>query len=148
MKYLLVDFENEHYWLEIGDEGYALRQLIIEADGQYHVSCLEDCLAEGIIDENELDGKVHPITQHEFEIKWSSATTEKRKLWNVFIKKYPIGKEVECKAKYYYPQGWIMDMGLLLGIYQGALNLHPDTLLSGRVIGYDEVNMWVVISIE
>ena len=148
MKYLCIDFENEHYWLEIGNEGYALRQLIIEANGQCHVSCFEDCLAEGIINEKEIDGYIVPITQYEFDIEWNIATTEKRERWNFLRKHYPIGKEVSCKAMYSYPQGWILNAGSLLGIYQGTLNLQPETSLKGRIVGYDEVNMWVVVSNE
>ena len=148
MKYIIIDFENEQYWLETGDEGYAIRQLIFDINGQCHISCLEDCLAEGQIDEEEFDGNIYHITKHEFDIKWNAATTEKRKLWDVLKKQYPMGKEVEGITMYSYPQGWILNIGHLLGVCQSSLNLNPGTTLSGRIIGYDEVNMWVVISFE
>ncbi|MDR1180756.1 MAG: hypothetical protein LBL13_02095 [Bacteroidales bacterium] len=146
MKYLLIEFDNEQQWLEIGDAGHTLRQLVIEADGQIHVSCLEDCLAEGIINENELGGTIHSIAQHEFENKWNAVTAKERQRWNILKERYPIGTEVECTVKYSYPQGWVTDLDGLLGICKCDLSLYPGQLLSGQIGGYDEENMWLVIS--
>jgi len=148
MKYLHIDFEDEHYWLEIGDESYALRQLVIEDNGLCHLSCLEDCLAEGIINEKEFDGEVYLITQNEFDNMWDTATMEKRKFWDILKKKYPIGKRVKGKTLYSYPQGWILSIGQLIGICQDVCNLQPNTSFKGQIIGYDEVNMWAIVSID
>jgi len=148
MKYLLIEFDNEQYWLEIGNEGYALRQIIIDIDGHIHISCLEDCLAEGIFDENELAGEIRYILQCEFEKEWNIVTLEERKQWAILKKQYIIGKGVECKVKYSYPQGWILDAGQSLGICKSDLELYPNELLNGIINGYDEVNMWVLISVE
>ena len=57
MKYLLVETEIEKFWIEIGIDGYANRQIVIDEFKKIHISCLEDCLAEGVIDENDLEGK-------------------------------------------------------------------------------------------
>lgn len=148
MKYIYIKYDNEQYWLEIGIEGYALRQIIIDNDGQIYISCLEDCLAEGIIKENELGGEILSIMQREFENKWNAVTLEKRKQWDIRKKQYAIGKGVECKVKYSYPQGWILEIGQSLGICKSNLKLYPNELLKGIISGYDEVNMWVLISVE
>lgn len=146
MKYLLINFEDEQYWLEIGTDGYALRQIIIDADKQTHVSCIEDCLAEGIIREGELDGKISTITQYEFESRWNIVTLEKRKSWDILKEQYPIGKVVECKVKYFYPQGCILEIGELRGICNVKPDVYPNDYIKGKVNGYDETNMWLLIS--
>jgi hypothetical protein len=58
MKYLLIEFEEEAYWIEVGNDGYALRQIVLNNDQNIQVSSLEDCLAEGPINENYLDGTI------------------------------------------------------------------------------------------
>ncbi|WP_349407779.1 hypothetical protein [Pseudalkalibacillus sp. SCS-8] len=146
MKYLLIDFEKEEFWVEVGTEGYACRQVIVNEDETTHVSCFEDCLAEGAIHIDELDGEFRFITQHEFEKKWNTATLNKRKLWEVQKEKYPIGKEVRLKVAYHYPQGWILREADLIGIYSGKVNLRFNQRIKGTVIGYDESNMWIRIS--
>lgn len=51
MKYLLLKSGKEKYWYELDDEGYANRQIVLDEHCQIHLSCLEDCLAEGLISE-------------------------------------------------------------------------------------------------
>lgn len=145
MKYIFTEFESEQFWIEVDNDGYALRQIIID-DNKAQVSCMEDCLAEGIIDENELDGNTILITQHEFDNKWNMVTIEQRNRWNILKKQYSIGNEVECKVKYYYPQGWILNVGELHGVCECNFELSPNQLIRGKVIGYDETNMWLIIS--
>lgn len=147
MKYLFINFDNEKYWLEIGIEGKALRQIIIDNVGKVHVSCLEDCLAEGIINENELEGEISSINRNEFEDKWDIYTLEERKKWLSLKNNYSIGEKVECKVKYSYPQGWIVDLGQLLGVCKYDSKLLPNEIIQGTIIGYDEVNMWIIIKL-
>lgn len=146
MKYLLIEFEEEEYWIEVGTDGYALRQIIVDKDKNVHVSCLEDCLAEGIIDENELDGTIKFITQHDFNTNWKKVTQNKRKLWESQKMKYPIGERIQFKVEYLYPQGWVLKAEDLIGIYGGEFNLSFGQLVTGNVIGYDNINMWLRIS--
>ncbi|WP_019636962.1 hypothetical protein [Paenibacillus fonticola] len=146
MKYLLIEYEEEEYWIEVGSDGYALRQIIFDSDKTVHVSCLEDCLAEGPIDENEMDGTIKLITKHEFEENWNKATLKKRKLWGNQKMKYPIGKVVCFEVAYYYPHGWVLKVEDLIGIYSGECDLNYGQWVKGRVLGYDEINMWLRIS--
>ena len=67
--------------------------------------------------------------------------------------KYPIGKIVEGKIKYFYPQGIVMQIGETKGIYQdkeskasNEFSKYPLDTIKGKVKGYDEKNMWLIIS--
>ncbi|WP_079506432.1 hypothetical protein [Mesobacillus jeotgali] len=146
MKYLLIEFEDEEYWIEVGTDGYALRQIVFDNDKNVHVSSLEDCLAEGPIDENDMEGKIKLITKHEFEENWNKATLKKRELWGIQKMEYAIGKEVCFKVAYNYPQGWVLKVEDLIGIYSGDCDLSYGQWVKGRVLGYDEINMWLRIS--
>lgn len=145
MKYLLIEFEEE-YWIEVGTDGYALRQIVFDNEKNVQVSSMEDCLAEGPIDENDLDGTIKLITKHEFEEKWNKATLKKREFWGIQKMKYPIGKEVSFQVAYNYPQGWVLKVEDLIGIYSGDCNLKYGQWVKGRVLDYDEINMWLRIS--
>ena len=146
MKYLFIEFDSEQFWIEVDNDGYALRQIIIDTDDKVHVSCIEDCLAEGTIDENEFEGEIKFITQHEFDSKWNIVTSEERNLWEIIKKQYPLGRGVECKVKYFYPQGWILNIGQLQGVCECNFELCPNQLIHGKVSGYDETNMLLLIS--
>lgn len=146
MKYLLIEFEDEEYWIEVGTDGHALRQIVFDNEKNVHVSSLEDCLSEGPIDENDIEGKIKIITNHDFEENWIKATRKKKELWEVQKMKYAIGKEVCFRVAYNYPQGWVLKVEDLIGIYSGDCNLSYGQWVKGRILGYDEINMWVRIS--
>jgi len=70
-------------------------------------------------------------------------------------KKYLLGSAVEGMVMYFYPQGVIFDLGNkaqgaadYAGCKKNSLkeNMYPGHKITGTVIGYDEGNMWVVIS--
>lgn len=46
---ILIKYSEEKLWRELDDEENANRQIILDEYKQTHVSCLEDCLAEGPI---------------------------------------------------------------------------------------------------
>ena len=73
MKYLLIKYGEENYWYELDDEGYAIRQIILDEHCQIHVSCLEDCLAEGPVNEEELEGSIENISKREFDMLWQDS---------------------------------------------------------------------------
>jgi hypothetical protein len=148
MKYIFINYNDEQYWIEIGNDGYALRQIIIEPNSEIHVSCSEDCLAEGIINAGELDGKIQLVEQDAFESRWNNATAGKRKNWEDIKMMYPIGKEVECRVKYSYPQGWILELGQWLGVCKGSLTFQPEQMIFGHINGYDDVNMWLCVEVK
>lgn len=145
IKYLSIKFENDAYWIEIGESGYATRQVNMELDNQVRVSCLEDCLTEGMIIEDEIEGIVTKIEQHEFENIWNKVIERQRIFWENEKKYYAIGQEVRCKVKYCYPQGWVLKIGELQGICDFEHEIYYNEIVLGKVIGYDEINMWLII---
>jgi ribosomal protein S1 len=151
MKYWFIDFEEEQYWIEVSDSNIALRQLVKEEGNVIRISCIEDCLAEGVIDIEELEGKILEISMEEFEKVWSNETKPYRNLWEVQKEIYQIGNIVEGEIKYFYPQGVIMQIGEAKGIYvnkkeNNANSGYPLDTIKGIVKGYDDKNMWIIIS--
>jgi len=45
MKHTFIDFKSEQFWIEVDEDSYALRQVIVE-DDKTLVSCRDDCLAD------------------------------------------------------------------------------------------------------
>lgn len=70
MKYWLLESGKEKYWYELDDGGYANRQIVLDEHGQIHISCLEDCLAEGPINEADIDDSIINLSKQEFDILW------------------------------------------------------------------------------
>lgn len=153
MKYWFINFEEEQYWIEVADDNIATRQIIKDEDDIIRISCIEDCLAEGVIDVEDLEGEIIEISLEKFEEKWNAETKAYHNLWEFQKEKYPIGKIVECKIKYFYPQGIIMQIGDTKGVYQdrelkasNEYGKYPLDTIKGKVKGYDDKNMWLIIS--
>ncbi|MGB8454935.1 MAG: hypothetical protein WCD89_21730 [Anaerocolumna sp.] len=151
MKYWLINFEEEQYWIEVSDDNIALRQLVKDVGKAIRISCIEDCLAEGVIDVENLEGEIHEISMEEFEKKWSIETKPYRNLWEIQKEKYQIGNIVEGEINYFYPQGIIMQIGEVKGIYvdkkgNNEHSKYPLDTIKGIVKGYDDKNMWIVIA--
>lgn len=153
MKYWFINFEEEQYWIEVTDDNIATRQIIKDADDIIRISCKEDCLAEGVIDVEDIEGEIIEISLEEFEEKWNAEIKAYHKLWKFQKEKYPIGKIVEGEIKYFYPQGIIMQIGETKGVYQARESKESDVYrkypldkIKGKVKGYDEKNMWLIIS--
>lgn len=145
MQYLLVDFENEKYWLEINEQLIALRQIIVDEDSNIHVSCREDCLAEGIVELDELDGTYKEISQDEFESMWISALRPYCEEWLKIKKKYSVGRKIEGGCKYFYPQGSIIIGEDYIAVYKGKKEILFNEFFIGQIVGYDEQNLWLVL---
>ena len=50
-KYIYLQDEGDKYWIELDRENYAVRQISMDTCGRYHLSCFEDCMAEGVFEE-------------------------------------------------------------------------------------------------
>ncbi len=151
MKYWLINLEEEKYWIEVSDDNIAMRQVIKEVGNVIRISCIEDCLAEGIFDVEDLEGEILETSMEEFEKVWSNETKPYRNLWKIQKEKYQIGNIVEGEIKYFYPQGIIMQIGEGKGFYvdkkkNNAYSKYPLDTIKGIVKGYDEKNMWIIIS--
>lgn len=145
MKYLLLKLGKEQYWYELDEEGYASRQINVDEDGQIHVSCLEDCLAEGLINEDDLEGYVIHLSKQEFENLWQTTLKKYEVVWKDIKKKYPIGIFVQGKCSYSYPQGSIIRGNDFIAIYIGEESFCLNKLVQYKVKSYDEKNMWLVV---
>lgn len=127
MKYLLLRVGEEKYWYELDDEGYANRQIVLDEHSQIHISCLEDCLAEGPINEEDLDSSIINLSQKEFDALWKDTLKKYEKLWEEIKKRYPIrGND-------------------FIAVYKGEEPFCLNQLVQYRVKSYDDVNMWLVV---
>jgi alpha-glucuronidase len=145
MEHILVDFEGFKYWIEVDEEGYALRQITVDGE-KILVSCRDDCLSEGIVD---TENDCVKITEKDFENVWSDATEKSRQIWNTEKQKYVIGQNVSGVIKYLYPQGAIFDINKLQGC--GDIShldfglVYSGKEINGIVSGFDDINMWLLI---
>lgn len=145
MKYISILAENAEYWMELDEELYALRQIIIENDSNVHASCRGDYLAEGAVIADELDGAYREVTQEKFEDVWSLAVERHRSKWSYTKIKYPVGSIVQGVCQYFYPQGMIVEGNDFTAVYRGEAAVLCREALTAQVAGYDEVNMWLVL---
>lgn len=145
MKYLLLKTDTERYWFELDDDNYANRQIVLDEYNEYHFSCLEDYLAEGEINETELEGCLINLTRQEFDNVWQSVTKKYEKRWNEIKKRYPIGTIVQGINSYIYPQGTIITGKDFMAIYRGNEPFCLHKLVYHKVKSYDEINMWLVV---
>ena len=83
MKYWFINFEEEQYWIEVADDNIAMRQIIKNADDIIQISCIEDCLAEGVIDVEDLEGEIIEISLEKFEEKWNAEIKAYLNLWKL-----------------------------------------------------------------
>lgn len=152
MKYVLDIYENIEYWIEIDDTGNALRQIII-GNNDIQISCKTDCLAEGIIELEDLEGDIKLLDSNFFEKKWKSIINNFEASWIEQKNQYSIGQYVQGRIKYFYHQGVILQIDKVQGIcdYEEAKRrnentiLQPGQIVKGIVSGYDETNMWIKV---
>lgn len=145
MKYLLLELDKEKYWFEIGDDNYVNRQIVLDKYNKIHVSCLEDCLAEGPITETYLEGDIKYLAEHEFENVWQSVLKKYKKQWEKIKKKYPIGTCVKGISRYFYPQGTIIIGKDFIAVYKGSESLCINKSVKYKIKLHDDINMWLVV---
>lgn len=145
MKYLLLELDKEKYWFEIEDDNYANRQIVFDEYNEFHVSCLEDCLAENPIIEAYLEGDVKYLTKHKFENVWQSVLKKYVKRWEKTKKKYSIGTCVQGICKYFYPQGSIIIGKDFIAVYKGNESICINKSVKCKIKLYDDTNMWLVV---
>lgn len=146
VRYILVSFEGEKFYMELDAQGYAIRQLIVDKYSTIHLSCREDCLAEGNVFDMDIEGEVQNISRKLFEEKWSLAILPYEVEWIQTKKKYLIGSRVRGKSLFFYPQGIVMKGQDFFAIYNDNKIKQIDQDIEAQVIAYDEENMWLILT--
>lgn len=141
-KYLYLQDESDEYWIELDEENYAIRQIIRESKDIFHISCFEDCLAEGQITDVS-DFKI--ISYDMFQQTWYNFLSVHSTEWNNIKNKYILGCNVKLRVEYFYPQGTIMKGNNFLAIYRGERNFMLHENVNLQVVQYDDENHWVVV---
>ena len=149
MKYIYIMCEGTEYWIELDNDNQALRQ-IIDDNGDIEISCKTDCLAEGAVLLDELDGNIEIIEKEVFETKWKDSLLDMRKEWEQKKGEYRVGSPVIGNFKYFYPQGAVIQLEGIQGICTDKLpsSLVVGTQLQCIVTGYDEVNFWIILTLR
>lgn len=145
MKYLLIEIGKEKYWFELDNDGHANRQIVLDEHNQIHISCLEDCLAEGSINEKDVEGNISKLSKQEFDNLWRGYLKKYKKTWEEVKKSYPIGVYVRGKFSYSYPQGSIIKGSNFIAIYKGEESFCLNQSVQYRVKSYDNMNMWLIV---
>ncbi len=144
MKYAKLKANDETYWFEINQEGFVFRQIINSDNGEISLSCLEDCLAEGEFCEDDLEGDFEYITEEKFSEMWKKCTNPYQEKWSQTKEKYYVGKIIHGMCKCFYPQGTMIEGEDFLAVCdEECLQLHENVI--AKVVGYDEINMWLVV---
>jgi hypothetical protein len=141
------------------DDGYAIKQIALTPN-KYITSTRKDnehglYLAEGLVNIDEIiEYGGCEITEEQFYIVWNKYRNDLSDKWNETKKSFPIGNEIEGIIEVFYPQGVIFIVSQdVIGIadYNKCSdsthqeNLYPGHKIVGKVIGYDEENMWLII---
>ena len=110
MEYLKYLVDNEYWYFELDEDRYATKQIVIDDKG-YHLSCFEDCLAEGVVDPDGFDGDGISwwISSDEFYSEWNHFLSMHAEAWNATKAKYAIGSLCSGHTKAFYPQGQIIE---------------------------------------
>ncbi|MCT4606569.1 MAG: hypothetical protein N4A64_10785 [Marinisporobacter sp.] len=147
-------------YYELIDE-YVLRQLMLIEDrwvgSNRKDKEFEYYLAEGKVtlkEINSFDGDISMISKDEFEELWEVHCSAHLELWKKSKEDYTVGMQLQGSIEVIYPQGMLIKVGkytLALGDYEACVqkssckSLYPNQLISGKVKGYDEVNMWILL---
>lgn len=145
MKYIVICFEGQSIYIELDEQKNAVRQLNIDEDSVNHVSCREDCLAEGNIFKADIEGDFQYISGEDFEIKWLSAMKTYEMDWKQIKRKYQIGNKVVGKSLFFYPQGTVIKGQDFYAIYKGDKIKCINQEIVACIKEYDEKNMWLVL---
>ncbi|WP_164215541.1 hypothetical protein [Virgibacillus sp. YIM 98842] len=145
-------------YIEI-DDGYATKQIAITPDN-YIASNRKDkehhfYLAEGLVDIDEIiKYGGFEISEQYFYSVWNAYKNALMDKWNETKERFPLGYEIEGIIEVFYPQGIVITISQdVFGITDydksrdstNPKNLYPGHKMLGKVVSYDEENMWLVI---
>jgi len=121
MRYIYIDFEGIKYYIELDDENYALRQIIIE-DDILKLSCRDDIITEGKIDTKN-DCNCTVITKTKFNKKWEHYIQSYHSDWESIKSSYIKDQIVNGNVGRFYPQGTMIAIdGVILACDSSKTN--------------------------
>lgn len=156
MIYLLDHIGRERWYFEVDEEGWAFRQILLDEGKESRISNQKKY--DFFLSETELpldDGTLLRITQEEFEEVWSRINSDQTERWVELKRKLPLGSLVAGTIEVLYPQGVIVSISdhetLAIADYEECNsnyrngNIHKGLNVTANIIGYDEVNYWIVL---
>jgi hypothetical protein len=146
MEYICISFADDKYYFELDNDNVALREIILHEDtSTAEISCFDDCLSEGEVDICQIEGEVLKISKDHFEKLWQKYTFQYKDEWNEICNSMIIGTLLKMKQCYIYPQGIILKQDDLTGLCEKIDDFSLNEITTVRVIGYDNLNMWLVV---
>jgi hypothetical protein len=156
MIYLISHNDRQKWYFEVDEEGWAFRQILLEEGKESKISNLKKY--EFFLSEHELsldDVTLQRIPQEAFEEVWNRVNKDQTEIWIELKRKLPLGTEIHGDIEVLYPQGVIVSIpefeALAIADYEECnanyktRNIHRGLKVKGTIIGYDEVNYWLVI---
>ena len=143
MTYILLFFNNQKMYIELDKQQNAVRQINIDENCQSQLSCRNDCLAEGEIYEEDMDGDFEYISSEIFEEKWSLEIRPYQLEW--IQTKYSIGSKIVGRSLFFYPQGIVIEGDDFYGVYIGDMDYKLNQKIEAQVEAYDDKNMWLIL---
>lgn len=150
MEYIYGKFENEEFWLELDEEYGAIRQMILSKN-KIQISFRDDCLAEGIVNIEELDGDFEIIAREKFEDKWNKISMKIKDDFEEAKLRYKVGEIVSGNIlDKYNPFGIIISISENVQGQVERKNLNSKGFdegkeITGEICGYDEYTMRIKI---
>ncbi|ASA23046.1 hypothetical protein [Paenibacillus donghaensis] len=156
MIYLLDQNNGQAWYFEVDEEGTAFRQMLLEDGKESKISNqkkFEFFLSDQDLDIN--DPNFIRILREEFEQLWQTLNQDQQPLWQKIKQTLPTGTIVNGYIEVFYPQGVIVNIpaysALGLADYEECAanskqkNMHKDLQVQAEIIGYDDVNLWVLL---
>lgn len=143
-KYTYQNRETE-YWIELNAEMYSIRQINIGFPYGLVISCLEFGLAEDQIILEDMLGEVIELTKEQFDKKWYELLLPYRDMWEEIKNRYTINSIFIGQVNYFYPQGTIIKSDEAIAVAKEVESSFAFEQVQGKVVGYDEQNMWLIV---
>jgi|GEM_PF-1820160 len=138
------------------DNDMVMRQISLTEDNMIYSNIKDNHYHFRLCDQeiDISDGQYVLITEEEFNGIWSKEMEKYLHRWETIKQNYKIGETVIGKIEVIYPQDIVIEIGY--GIWAAVdYNeckkskfdgfLSPQRKIKGNIVGYDEINMWIIL---
>jgi oligoendopeptidase F len=157
MFYLIQNNIHKQSWyFEVSEVGTVFRQILLEQGKESKVSNQKKY--DFFLSETELDLEdpiLRRIAKEEFERVWNEVNKDQEDIWNKKKEIIKCGTKIKGFIEVFYPQGVVVNIPeydvLGLANYEECAtnshkrNMHKDLVVYAEVIGYDDVNYWIIL---